>query len=166
MSASVSAQPPAVEGGVAPPSAGGGRWRQHVVTAVFLGPAALFLIVWIVYPTVRTIIRSFFGEEGGDFVGLDNYKELFTSDTLQTAIKNNAIWLAVVPAFVSAIGLIFAVLTERIRWSVAFKIAVFMPMAISLFAAGVIWHLMLVKDPDLGTVNAAVKVVDDTFASN
>jgi alpha-glucoside transport system permease protein len=57
------------------------------------------------------------------------------------------------------------VLTERIRWSVAFKVAVFMPMAISLFAAGVIWHLMDQKDPELGTVNGGVKVVHDAFAS-
>ena len=49
-----------------------------------------------------------------------------------TAIKNNAIWVAVVPALVTAIGLIFAVLIERVRWSVAFKTVVFMPMAISL----------------------------------
>src|SRR4051812_16835106 len=164
MSASVSAQPPAVQGGVTPPSAAGARWRQRAVTAVFLGPALVFLVVWIVYPTIRTIIRSFFGETGGDFVGIDNYRELFTSDTLLKAIKNNAIWLAVVPALVTAIGLIFAVLTERIRWSVAFKIAVFMPMAISLFAAGVIWHLMDQKDPSVGTLNAAIKAVDDAVS--
>ena len=54
------------------------------------------------------------------------------------------------PAFVTAIGLIFAVLTERIRWSVAFKMVVFMPMAISLFAAGVIWRLMYEQDPEPG----------------
>ena len=63
------------------------------------------------------------------------------------------------PAFVTAIGLIFAVLTERVRWSVAFKTAVFMPMAISLLAAGVIWRLMYVQDPNQGTVNAAIAAV-------
>jgi alpha-glucoside transport system permease protein len=140
---------------------GAGRWRRHAVTAIFLGPALVFLAVWIVYPTIRTVIRSFFDRSGQDFVGLDNYKTLFTSDTLVKAIENNAIWLAVVPATVVAIGLIFAVLTERIRWSVAFKIVVFMPMAISLFAAGVIWHIMFQKDPDQGAVNAAIKVARD-----
>ena len=59
---------------------------------------------------------------GGDtFVWFDNYKEIFTTDMLVTAVKNNAIWVGVVPALVTAIGLIFAVLTERIAWSVAFK---------------------------------------------
>jgi alpha-glucoside transport system permease protein len=142
-----------------------GRWGRRLTTAIFLTPAAIFLLVWLVYPTIRTIVRSFFDRSGNHFVWFDNYKALFTTDTLLTAIKNNAIWVGVVPALVTAIGLIFAVLTERVRWSVAFKIAVFMPMAISLFAAGVIWHIMLVRDPNLGAVNAALKAAHDTFST-
>src|SRR3954469_10587726 len=149
-----------------PEPPGAGRWRRHAVTAVFLGPALIFLGVWIVYPTIRTVVRSFFDRSGDNFIWLDNYKTLFTSDTLVKAIQNNALWLAVVPAFVVAIGLIFAVLTERVRWSVAFKIVVFMPMAISMFAAGVIWHIMFQKDPDQGAVNAAIKVVHDAVATS
>src|SRR3954452_11914071 len=144
-----------------PAPSGAGRWRQHAVTALCLGPARFFLAVWIVCPTIRTVLRSFFDRNGDQFVGLDNYKTLFTSDTLVKAIQNNALWLAVVPALVAAIGLIFAVLTERVRWSVAFKIVVFMPMAISMFAAGVIWHIMFQKDPEQGAVNAAIKVAKD-----
>ena len=64
--------------------------------------------VWVVYPTVYTVWRSFYDREGDDFVGLDNYQTIFTTDTLVTAIKNNAIWVLVVPAFVTAVGLIFA----------------------------------------------------------
>ena len=67
------------------------------------------------------------------------------------------------PALVTAIGLIFAVLTERVRWSVAFKTVVFMPMAISLFAAGVIWRVMYAQDPDVGAVNASIGGVKDAF---
>src|SRR5690242_21678502 len=100
--------------------------------------------VWMVYPVVYTIVRSFFGQHGffGTWVGIDNYRTLFSSHYLVTAIKNNAIWVAVVPALVTAIGLVFAVLTERVRWSVAFKTAVFLPMAISAFATGVTWRIL------------------------
>ncbi|MFN8121373.1 MAG: hypothetical protein U0237_02980 [Thermoleophilia bacterium] len=87
--------------------------------------------MWLVYPAVNTVVRSFYDRSGDAFIGFGNYRTLFTSDPLLTAIKNNALWVAVVPALVTAIGLIFAVLTEKIRWSVAFKVAVFMPMAIS-----------------------------------
>ena len=139
----------------------GSLWERYGVTAAFLAPALIFLTVWVVYPTIRTIIRSFYDREGDTFVGVDNYEKLFTDDTLLTAIRNNFLWILIVPAFVTAIGLVFAVLLERIRFSTAFKVAVFMPMAISLFAAGVIWRLMYEKDPEQGTVNAAVAVVKD-----
>jgi alpha-glucoside transport system permease protein len=141
-----------------------GPWRTYAVAAVFLGPALVFLAVWVVYPTISTIIRSFYDRTGEEFIGLDNYETLFTDDTLVIAIRNNFLWLLIVPALVTAIGLVFAVLLERIRFSVAFKVAVFMPMAISLFAAGVIWRLMYEKDPDQGTVNAAIAVVKDALA--
>jgi alpha-glucoside transport system permease protein len=158
----VTGAPPA-EG--APEPAEPGRWRKYALAAGFLAPAAFFLGIWIVYPTIRTVIRSFFGKSGDDFVWFDNYEQLFTTDTLLTAIKNNAIWVAVVPALVTAIGLIFAVLTERVRWSVAFKTVVFMPMAISAFAAGITWRIMYVEDPDQGAINAAVRVVKDTISA-
>ena len=141
-----------------------GIWQRYGVVALFLGPALLLLAVWVVYPTIRTIIRSFFDRSGDEFVGLDNYQTLFSDDTLLTAVRNNFLWLLIVPAFVTAIGLVFAVLLERVRFSTAFKVAVFMPMAISLFAAGVIWRLMYEKDPDQGTVNAAIAVVKDAVS--
>jgi alpha-glucoside transport system permease protein len=159
--ASITAEPPA-EG--APLAAEPGRARKHLVTAVFLAPAFVLLGVWIVYPAVYTIARSFFGESGfGDFAGIDNYRTLFTTGAITTAIKNNAIWVAVVPAFITALGLIFAVLTEKVPWAVAFKTAVFMPMAISLFAAGVIWRIMDRQEPQLGTINAFVQVFHDAI---
>jgi alpha-glucoside transport system permease protein len=82
-----------------------------------------------------------------------------------TAIKNNAIWVAVVPAFVTSIGLIFAVLTERVRWAVAFKTVVFLPMAISAFATGVTWRIMYQQDPSQGAINALGRVVSDAVSS-
>src|SRR5665647_3170323 len=155
---SITAEPPAKG---APPAArereagkDPDRWRRYAIAVAFLAPALVFLGIWVVYPTVYTIIRSFYDRAGTSFVGIDNYKALFTTSVLLTAIKNNAIWVLVVPA----------VLTERVRWSVAFKTAVFMPMAISLFAAGVIWHIMYQQDPSQGTINAAVRVVKDAIS--
>jgi alpha-glucoside transport system permease protein len=159
--ASITAEPPPK---AAPPAAEPGAWRKYALAAGFLAPAAVFLGLWIVYPTIRTIIRSFFSRDGGEVVWFDNYRAIFSSDVLLTAVKNNMIWVAVVPALVTAIGLVFAVLTERVRWSVAFKTAVFMPMAISAFAAGITWRIVYVKDPDLGALNAGVSAVKGTFS--
>jgi len=158
----ITAAPPVHE---EPPPVAPFRQRgRYLVVAGFLLPAAVLLGVWVVYPTLVTVYRSLFDRSGSSFVGLANYRALFTTDFLLTAIKNNAIWVLVVPAFVTAIGLVFAVLTERISWAVAFKTAVFMPMAISLFAAGVIWRLVDQKDPDLGAANAAIRVVRDAVS--
>ena len=161
--ASITAEPPPRE---APPPdvpAGESRWRRLLVATAFLAPAAALLGIWVVYPAIRTIIRSFFDATGNHFVWFANFKALFTTDLLLTAIKNNVLWVAIVPVFVTALGLIFAVLTERVRWSVAFKTVVFMPMAISLLAAGVIWRLMYIQDPSQGTVNAAIAAVKGVF---
>jgi alpha-glucoside transport system permease protein len=165
MATNVVAEPPE-RGAPAPAADAGpdpGRRRRYLIALGFLLPALVFLGVWVVYPTIYTVVRSFYDRSGTSFVGLSNYKTLFTTDILLTAIRNNAIWVLVVPALVTSIGLVFAVLTERIRWSVAFKTAVFMPMAISLFAAGVIWRIVYEQDPTRGTINAAVRVVDNAI---
>jgi len=148
-----------------PPDSEPGSLGRYLTGTFFLLPAVLVLGVWIVYPAIYTIVRSFFGTTGylGTWVGLDNYKTLFTTAELTTAIKNNAIWVAVVPASVTAFGLVFAVLTERVRFSVAFKTVVFLPMAISAFATGVTWRIMYQQDPNLGAVNAVGKAVKDIF---
>ena len=152
----------------APPSGSEpGRWGKYLVGALFLGPALFLLAVWMVYPVVYTIVRSFFGPHDfiGTWVGIDNYRTLFSDHTLRTAIKNNAIWVAVVPAFVTAIGLLFAVLTERVRWAVGFKTIVFLPMAISAFATGVTWRIMYQQDPQLGAVNALGRTIHNVFSA-
>src|SRR5918992_904696 len=80
-----------------------------------------------------------------------------------TAIKNNVIWVVFAPAIITSLGLIFAVVTERIRWVSAFKLIVFMPMAISMLAAGVIFTLVYDRAPERGVLNAVIVGVNDTF---
>ncbi|MDQ3867237.1 MAG: ABC transporter permease subunit [Actinomycetota bacterium] len=159
-SASVAGESPAA---IPPPRAS--FWRRHATALAFLGPALFMLLVWYVYPTIATVVRSLFSDSGNDLVWFDNYKRVFTDDVMVTAIKNNAIWVAIVPAAVTALGLVFAVLLEKIRWSVAFKFALFAPLAISLFAAGVIWRsTMYEKDPSVGAINHVLGVVKEAFS--
>jgi alpha-glucoside transport system permease protein len=128
----------------------------------FLAPALVFLGVIVLYPTIDTIVQSF-QDADRDFVGVDNFQELFDTDRMTTAIKNNAIWVATAPAIITGLGLVFALLTERISYATAIKIVVFMPMAISFLATGVIWRLMYEFEPDRGFVNAAARYTSDTF---
>lgn len=148
----------------APPAPARNRWRELVVPLGFLAPAIFFLGVWMVYPAIRTVIRSLYSDRGDAFVWLDNYRRLFSDDTIITAIKNNALWVLIIPAAVTAIGLVFAVLVERIWWATAFKVALFMPLAVSLFAVGVIWRIMYQQDPERGAINAAISSVRGVVA--
>jgi alpha-glucoside transport system permease protein len=127
----------------------------------FLWPAAILLAAIVIYPLLYTAGRSLFNASGDTFIGLDNYKTMFTSDATLTAVKNNALWVLIAPVAVTAIGLVFAVLIERIRWGTAFKLVVFMPMAISMLAAGIIFRLVYDADPDRGLLNAIVTSVHD-----
>ncbi|WP_327337144.1 sugar ABC transporter permease [Streptomyces sp. NBC_01324] len=136
---------------------------RRVIAALFLLPALVLLGALVVYPIVYSVYRSFFDQAGTGFAGLDNYKALFSDDTIRTAIKNNAIWVVLAPTVSTVLGLIFAVLTERIRWGTAFKLIVFMPMAISMLAAGIIFRLVYDQAPERGIANAVAVGVHDTF---
>ncbi|MET7934642.1 sugar ABC transporter permease [Streptomyces sp. NPDC005322] len=136
------------------------------LVAVFLLPALVLLGALVVYPIGYSVYRSFFDASGNGFVGLDNYQEMFSDDATKTAIKNNVIWLVLAPTVSTALGLIFAVLTERVRWATAFKLIVFMPMAISMLAAGIIFRLVYEQDPDKGVANAMWVSVHDSFSES
>ncbi|MFJ8074622.1 carbohydrate ABC transporter permease [Streptomyces sp. NPDC096176] len=139
---------------------------RKLVAAGFLLPALVLLGALVVYPIGYSLYRSFFDQSGSGFAGLGNYVEIFTDDTILTAVKNNAIWVVVAPTVSTALGLIFAVLTERVRWGTAFKLLVFMPMAISMLAAGIIFRLVYEQDPERGVANAVWVGVHDTFSES
>ncbi|MFI6340608.1 carbohydrate ABC transporter permease [Streptomyces sp. NPDC050535] len=136
------------------------------VAVLFLLPALLLLGSLVVYPIGYSVWRSLYNADGSGFVGLDNYIDIFTTDSTLTAVRNTAIWVAVAPALVTVLGLIFAVLTERVRWGTAFKLIVFMPMAISMLAAGIIFRLVYEQDPEQGVANAIVTSVHDAFVDS
>ncbi|MEU1703795.1 sugar ABC transporter permease [Streptomyces sp. NPDC005706] len=136
------------------------------VAALFLLPALVLLGALVVYPIGYSVVRSFYNASGDGFAGFDNYKALFTDDGIRTALKNNIIWVVFAPTVSTALGLIFAVLTERVSWGTAFKLVVFMPMAISMLAAGIIFRLVYDQDPDKGVANAVWVGVHDTFAQS
>ncbi|MEV0676364.1 ABC transporter permease subunit [Actinosynnema sp. NPDC050436] len=131
----------------------------------FLLPAVLVLGALVLYPLVYSLVRSFFDRSGSAFVGVGNYVDLFTDPRTLTAFKNNVVWVVVAPAIVTGLGLVLAVLTERIRWATAFRLVLFMPMAISLFASGIIFRLVYDEDPARGVVNAVAVGVHDLFSA-
>tara|TARA_B100000886_G_scaffold338512_1_gene301522 strand:- start:2317 stop:3300 length:984 start_codon:yes stop_codon:yes gene_type:complete len=127
---------------------------------IFLAPALLILITYLVYPVFETIRLSFYDNYGRDFVGLKNYYWAFTNQEFHQSIFNNLIWLLFVPIICTFFGLIIAAMADRVWWGGIAKSLIFMPMAISFVGASVIWKFVYnYNGPDneqIGILNAAV----------
>ncbi|MEU9355862.1 ABC transporter permease subunit [Streptomyces griseoloalbus] len=139
------------------------RRRGRIIALLFVLPALLLLGALVVYPVLFSVGRSFFDATGNEFVGGENYAEMFRDPATLKAIRNTAIWVVVAPTLLTGLGLILAVLVEKVRWATAFKLLLFMPMAVSFLAAGIIFRLAYDEDPDKGVLNAAVVSVHDAF---
>jgi alpha-glucoside transport system permease protein len=129
---------------------------------VFVGPALAILMVYIVFPSIRTVWISLFDRTSTQFVGLKNYVTLFTDQTLLITIRNTAAWVVFVPFVAVTLGLIVAVMADRLS-STSEKVTkslIFLPMAISFVGASVIWRFVYAYtppgEPQIGLLNAVV----------
>jgi alpha-glucoside transport system permease protein len=144
------------------PNAGRNITRANMIRPwLFLLPAVVALGLYLAYPVVATFWLSFTTDGPGntrDFVGLANYQQMFGEPKFWESMRNNMLWLIVVPAASTAFGLLAAQLTDRIRWGNIAKSLIFMPMAISFVGASVIWKLIYdSRDADvaqIGLLNA------------
>ncbi len=128
---------------------------------LFLAPALLALGLYLVYPFFATLWLSLTERLPGNefrWVGLANYEQMAKDPKFWEALRNNFLWLLVVPAAATAFGLLAAQLTDRIRWGNFAKSLIFMPMAISFVGAAVIWKLVYDARPEgseqIGVLNA------------
>jgi alpha-glucoside transport system permease protein len=166
----------------APPPPSEGRsvraWSrfERLQGMLFVLPALVVLTLFLIYPAYYTIRLAFY--EGGfdfgfaNYLGIDNFKQLLTNDhdfldltkfPPGGALINNLRWVIVYISLSLIIGLGLAVLAVRVRYERAVKTAIFVPMAISATAVGVIWLFVYAPDPDTGVLNAALRGFDSGF---
>jgi len=135
-------------------------WRRRLLPWVYMGPTVLLLGAYLVYPALRTFYISFFGHQSEEFVGLQNYIFAFTDPDMLIAFRNNVLWLVLVTAFSVALGLVIAVLVDRVQYEPLAKALIFLPMAISFVGASVIWRFIYAYRPEgseqIGLLNAIV----------
>ena len=133
------------------------KWRDRILPWVFVGPALALLAVFLVYPAAGTILRSFQDNQGQ--LTLDNYAVLANAEFLQI-LRNNALWLVIGTAGSVLLGLVIAALFDRVRREALAKTLVFLPLAISLVGASVIWGFVYSWQPaglpQIGLLNAIV----------
>jgi len=126
-------------------------------------PAIVFAGVFMVYPTIRTAILSFYSRDSTEFVGWANYKYFFTFPDTLLSLRNSLFWLVFFTIFSVGLGLIIAILVDRVSYESVAKIAIFLPVPISAVAASIIWKFMFDYQPpgavQTGTLNAALGTV-------
>jgi alpha-glucoside transport system permease protein len=129
--------------------------RDRILPWVFVTPALLLLAIYLVYPAVATIIRSF--QDNDDQFTLANWTSLATGPFLEI-LRNNVIWLVAATGGSVGLGLLVAALFDRIRRESLAKVFVFAPLAISLVGATVIWSFVYAwqppSQPQFGLLNA------------
>lgn len=134
------------------------RSRSRILPWVYMVPALTVLGAFLILPTIRTLIISFMDRQSTAFVGLDNYIFAFTDPNMLIAFRNNVLWLVLVTGISVGLGLIIAVLVDRVKYEPLAKALIFMPMAISFVGASVIWRFVYAYQPpgveQIGLLNA------------
>ena len=137
--------------------------RPRIRPWLWLAPALAFLTVFLVYPSVGTLVRSFQNKAGTAFIGVANYTWFFGDDASLVAVRNSIIWLVTLTAITVGVGLLIALLVDRVRYEPIAKSVIFVPLAISMVAASVIWYFMydyqVPPGPQIGTLNAVLGAV-------
>ena len=135
--------------------------RKNVIRAnlirpwLFIFPVIFMMGVYYVYPVFETLRLSLTDRDlGGAFVGLANFHEMFSQKSFLEAMRNNILWLIVVPTASTAIGLLVAQLTDRIAWGNIARTIIFMPMAYSFVGASMAFLLIYDGRPEVGVLNA------------
>lgn len=143
------------------------RRQGKVRPWLWIAPGTLLLAVFLLYPVLNTLVLSFMNNDSTLFIGLGNYLRIFTDPEMLIVLRNNALWLVFFTLVAVCLGLLIAVLADRVKYEQAAKVLIFLPMAISFVAAGVIWKFMYEyrpKDsPQIGTLNAALTTAIPSF---
>ena len=137
-------------------------------TTVFVLPAAVLIAIALLYPGIRTIVESFRDQASMNWVGFDNYKEIFTNEDQLTVLRNTAVWVILTPIVATFIGLVYAVLIDKARIEAVAKALIFLPLAISLVGASLIWKFVYdyrgTDQEQIGIANQILKSIGlDTY---
>lgn len=120
------------------------RFSAGLIPYAFLLPGFSLIGLFLLYPTVQTIVYSFANDDSTEWVGLANYEAIFSSGHFWSTLLNNFLWILIVPVVTVAFGLAVAVLADKLSpaGENAAKSLIFLPMAISFVGAATIWGLV------------------------
>jgi alpha-glucoside transport system permease protein len=134
----------------------------------FMFPAVFLLAIGLLYPTIKTIIDAFLNNDGSKFVGFANFVYVFSpANQGVLALINQIVWVIITPILATAIGLAYAVFVDRSRGEKVLKVFVFMPVAISLVGASIIFKFFFdyQQGTQIGVLNQIVVLFGGTPVS-
>jgi alpha-glucoside transport system permease protein len=139
------------------------RRQGRIRPWLWVAPAIAFMIVFLIYPTLNTIVLSFQDRLSREFVGFDNYAWFFGDRGTLESLRNSVLWVVFMTLGVVGLGLLVAILVDRVRYEGVAKTVIFLPLAISFVAAAIIWQFMYQYRPpgtiQTGTVNAVLGLI-------
>ena len=136
------------------------RKRQGISwwALAWIAPAVILLAIFFIWSLYQTIVWSFENADSTKAVGLRNYVNVFTQPGLLEVLRNNALWLILGTALTVGLGLVVAVLVDRVKIESIIKSTLFIPMAISFVGASIIWRFVYAYVPagstQIGLLNA------------
>jgi alpha-glucoside transport system permease protein len=139
-----------------------GRWEERLKPYFYILPAVAAICLYVLYPGIQTIVYSFANAQSTQFVGLQNYGKLVTSNGFQQTLITTLVWIVVAPLAAVLIGLLVATLVDRLspRGEKVAKTVIFFPLAISAVGAGTVWRMVYAYapagQPQIGIQNAIV----------
>jgi alpha-glucoside transport system permease protein len=143
-----------------------GKKARPIALVIFLAPALVLLLAGLIIPAIRTFLFSFMNPDSNGWVGFDNYYWMTQDPNIKTIMVNTILWIMVVPIFTAALGLLLAIMLDRIKHESIPKSLLFMPMAISFVGASIIFKFVYeYNEPDdvqIGLLSAIVKFLGAT----
>jgi len=138
-----------------------GKKARPIALIIFLAPALVLLFAGLIIPGIRTILFSFMNPDSNGWVGFENYKWMIEDPNVKTIMVNTILWILVVPLFTAALGLLLAIMLDRIKHESIPKSLLFMPMAISFVGASIIFKFVYeYRDPGEVQIGLLSTVVD------
>ncbi len=138
-----------------------GKKQRPIAIVVFLGPALLLLLFGLLGPAIRTLLLSFKGSASHTWVGLKNYQWLFTDESMRIVLRNTVFWILFTPIITTGLGLLLAILLDRMRRESIAKSLIFMPMAISFVGASIVWQFVYKyanpNQPQIGLMSSVAR---------
>jgi len=138
-----------------------GKKARPIALVIFLAPALVLLLAGLIIPAIRTFLFSFMNPDSNAWVGFDNYYWMTQDPNIKSIMVNTILWILVVPIFTAALGLLLAIMLDRIKHESIPKSLLFMPMAISFVGASIIFKFVYeYRDPDEVQIGLLSTIVD------